>query len=122
LSGQKDFASLTVDTDGPVGNKTSTIVATAAHPFWVPGNGRWLDAGDLRPGDDLRTANGTHAEVQAVGPTRQHRTVYNLTVADIHTYHVAAGDVTVLVHNQQVGACPVNGLPHGKLGEAATLR
>lgn len=47
----------------------------------------------------LRTSAGTHVQITAI----QHRTasvrVHNLTVADIHTYHVVAGDKPLLVHN-----------------------
>ncbi|GAA3246616.1 hypothetical protein GCM10020256_74360 [Streptomyces thermocoprophilus] len=45
--------------------------------------------------------------------------MYNLTVADLHTYYVLAGTTPVLVHN--AGECPITGIPHGAMGESATL-
>jgi hypothetical protein len=50
----------------PTGSKTSTLVATNQHPFWVDSEHRWVDAKDLRSGDLLRTAAGTFVQVTAV--------------------------------------------------------
>lgn len=58
--------------------------------------------------------------VTANKPFTQHARTYNLTVDDLHTYYVLAGKTPVLVHN--AGECPVTGLPHGALGESATLQ
>ncbi len=75
-----------------------TVTATDAHPFWVDSDGEWVDAADLQPGDVLLTPDGV-TRVDAVEHRTETATVYNLTVADIHTYHVLAGDDPVLVHN-----------------------
>ncbi|MFI7672301.1 RHS repeat-associated core domain-containing protein [Actinophytocola sp. NPDC049390] len=69
----------------------SEIVATQGHPVWL---GRWVDAGDLATGD--RVTAGT---VTATREWTERRTVYNLTVDGLHTYHVVAGDADLLVHN-----------------------
>ncbi|GLH96534.1 polymorphic toxin-type HINT domain-containing protein [Phytohabitans aurantiacus] len=114
--GEKKLVTVTVATkQGP-----HDIVATDGHPFWAVNLGEWVDAKDLRAGDLLRTSAGTYVQVTAVRHWAARTRVHNLTVADIHTYHVLAGDTPVLVHNTTIGACPVTGNPHGKLGEAAT--
>ncbi len=76
-----------------------TVVATAGHPFWVPETSEWVDAGELEPGQWLRTSAGTLVQVSAVEHERRQQTVHNLTVAGDHTYYVAAGPDDVLVHN-----------------------
>lgn len=76
-----------------------TITATAGHPFWIVGRG-WIDASELSHGDLLVQSDGDR---QAVAAVRRYaeagRHVHNLTVADLHTYYVVAGDESVLVHN-----------------------
>ncbi|WP_203896701.1 hypothetical protein, partial [Actinoplanes xinjiangensis] len=41
----------------------------------------------------------THFEIAAIKRYGAEARVHNLTIADIHTYYVLAGDVPVLVHN-----------------------
>ncbi|MFV0136079.1 ricin-type beta-trefoil lectin domain protein [Streptomyces sp. HMX87] len=102
--GLKHLVKVTIDTDGPKGEKTSEITATDGHPFWVPSLGKWLDATDLKPGQWLRTSAGTHVQITAVKRwTSPGATVHNLTVGDVHTYFVAAGAAPVLVHNCGTG-------------------
>ena len=94
--GQKQLVSIGVrGSDGRGG----TIVATNGHPFWLPAQHRWADAGDLRPGDLLQTAEGTFAQVSETRAWSQTARVFNLTVDGIHTFFVAAGAGDVLVHN-----------------------
>jgi hypothetical protein len=81
------------------GAAVSEIVATAGHPFWVPSVGRWVRAGDLQPGQWLRTSSGTWVQVAQVAAWTAQATVHNLTVDGVHTYHVLAGSAPVLVHN-----------------------
>ncbi|GHE45309.1 hypothetical protein GCM10018785_13740 [Streptomyces longispororuber] len=97
--GAKHLVKVTIDTDGKKGAKTASVTATDGHPFWVPELGKWLDATDLRPGQWLRTSAGTHVQITAVARWTQQAAVHNLTVADLHTYYVAAGATPVLVHN-----------------------
>ncbi|SDT80703.1 polymorphic toxin-type HINT domain-containing protein [Actinoplanes derwentensis] len=76
------------------------VTATDSHPFWVPATGEWVDATDLRPGEWLRTNVGTRVQIDRVERwTEPHTTVHNLTVTDLHTYYVLAGNIPVLVHN-----------------------
>ena len=80
----------------------SSIKVTADHPFWVdqgidfvgPG---WLPAGQLRPGDQLRTADGDLVRVVGLRYNAGTADVYTLTVANDHDFFVGAA--RVLVHN-----------------------
>ena len=65
--------------------------------------GRWVAARHLHAGDRLPRRSGEQATLTdvSVAPGRLH--VYNLNVAEEHTY--AVGKDSVLVHNQ----CPPNG-------------
>ncbi|WP_304598590.1 RHS repeat-associated core domain-containing protein [Nocardiopsis sp. FIRDI 009] len=75
------------------------VIATEGHPFWVPELNAWVEAIDLAPGMWLQTSAGTWVQVSAVEVATQPATVHNLTVADLHTYHVAAGELDLLNHN-----------------------
>ncbi|MEU0671283.1 polymorphic toxin-type HINT domain-containing protein [Streptomyces sp. NPDC006172] len=97
--GSKKLVEITIDTDGKKGQNTAKTTATDGHPFWVPELRKWVKATDLKSGDWLETGAGTHVQVAAVRRWTQQATVYNLTVADIHTYYVLAGATPVLVHN-----------------------
>jgi hypothetical protein len=57
----------------------------------------WLEAGQLQPGDLLRTAAGKHVTVTALHWNVGDAEVYTLTVASDHTFFV--GSARVLVHN-----------------------
>ncbi|RXS84869.1 hypothetical protein EST92_09670 [Streptomyces sp. TM32] len=102
----------------PQGNRRLT--ATNEHPFWSPSQNDWVEAARLRPGMTLRTVNGSAVKIERNRPFAANARTYNLTVEDMHTYYVFAGETSILVHN--AGECPVDGLPHGALGEAATLQ
>lgn len=62
-----------------------------------------MEADELLPGQWLRTSTGTWTQIAAVTHRETEATVYNLTVADVHTYYVLAGATAVLVHNS--GQC-----------------
>ncbi|WP_158515476.1 polymorphic toxin-type HINT domain-containing protein [Kitasatospora sp. MBT63] len=96
----KDFTDLKVTT---ASGATESLTATGHHPFWNDTTKRWTAAADLKAGDLLTTADGrtvTVAEVRnySTAPT----TAYDLTVDDLHTYYVLAGETPVLVHNCEV--------------------
>ncbi|MFC8825154.1 Hint domain-containing protein [Streptomyces sp. NPDC057137] len=101
--GAKKLVKVTIDTDGKKGTKTASVTATDGHPFWVPELNEWITATALKPGQWLRTSAGTHVQITAVARWTQQATVYNLTVADVHTYYVLARATPVLVHNS---TCP----------------
>ncbi|WP_338672049.1 polymorphic toxin-type HINT domain-containing protein [Streptomyces sp. SCSIO 30461] len=93
--GDKDFTRLTVTTArGP-----ATVTATGNHPFRLAGAKRWKDAKDLRPGDALRTSDGTDVQVREVRDRYGRQRTHDLTVDGFHTYYVLAGKTPVLVHN-----------------------
>jgi hypothetical protein len=94
---------------------TADIISTSHHLYWDSSLGGWVRAESLRIGDRLRTIHGTTAIIISVHSYTMHAVTYNLTVNDLHTYYVLAGNVAVLVHNS--GGASVCAL--GKLGEAA---
>ncbi|HVF06312.1 MAG TPA: polymorphic toxin-type HINT domain-containing protein [Frankiaceae bacterium] len=88
--GLKNLVDVTIDGE--------VVTATAGHPFWVEDRG-WVDATDLLIGDLVLEADGDLEPVVALRRFDVVRaTVFNLTVADIHTYYVQFGE-PVLVHN-----------------------
>ena len=64
-----------------------TISTTIEHPFYVLEKG-WQCAAELQDGDRLASHNDVTSVVEAVAETGQVATVYNLRVADYHTYFV----------------------------------
>ncbi|MFF3432007.1 polymorphic toxin-type HINT domain-containing protein [Streptomyces sp. NPDC002602] len=97
--GDKNLRELTVDTDGEAGQATGTITATDIHPFWVENRHTWVNAADLKTGDRLRTPEGELKELIGIRAWTERMRVHNLTVDDLHTYYVLAGETPVLVHN-----------------------
>ena len=119
--GSKNLAEITVDTDGAAGNASGVVTATDDHPFWVPNLNKWVDATDLQAGQWLQTSAGTWVQITAVRRWSQPATVYNLTVTDIHTYYVLAGDTPVLVHNCGVTSNRSEGTLANELAAAERL-
>ncbi|WSB02518.1 polymorphic toxin-type HINT domain-containing protein [Streptomyces sp. NBC_01794] len=106
----KHFNELTISTeDGP-----KKLTATHEHPFWSPSEKQWVEAGKLKPGMRLLTDDGTTLAVAGNRAFAKHARTYNLTVDDLHTYYVLAGETPVLVHNSN-GFCGV------EVGNGASL-
>ncbi|ROP30421.1 RHS repeat-associated protein [Couchioplanes caeruleus] len=96
VNDDKEFTDLTVRTaDG----EPALIQTTQEHPFWDESTDDWVDAGDLTTAARLRASDGSVRPVTGVRSYDGVRTMYNLTVADINTYYVLAGNTPVLVHN-----------------------
>ncbi|MFE9412978.1 polymorphic toxin-type HINT domain-containing protein [Streptomyces sp. NPDC006704] len=76
-----------------------TIHTTSEHPFWDSSAGEWVSAGKLGPGKALTTDEGKRVTILAVRAAHGAADMYNLTVGDLHTYYVLAGNTPVLVHN-----------------------
>ncbi|MFP8883738.1 MULTISPECIES: Tox-REase-5 domain-containing protein [Streptomyces] len=95
----KDFTRLTV----LVGGRASTLTATDTHPFWLVDEARWAEAGEIRPGDELRTPRGSSLRVTGVERYERQQRTHDLSVQDIHTYYVEVGDAAALVHNCPAG-------------------
>ncbi|GIJ44113.1 hypothetical protein Val02_09990 [Virgisporangium aliadipatigenens] len=93
-----DLTVLVTDEDG--GAKSVTVLKTTQHhPFWDATDGRWVDAGDFEPGHTLYTSEGGRAVVLERRSFVGQEEMRDLTVDDIHTYYVIAGNDPVLVHN-----------------------
>jgi hypothetical protein len=78
---------------------TGTIHTTEAHPFWSVTRGAWVDASDLAAGTQLHTPTGVPANVGAVRSFTGSKVMYDLSLAETHTFYVLAGGAPVLVHN-----------------------
>lgn len=74
-----------------------SIVATTIHRFWKAGQG-WVMARDLKPGDPLRTLDGT-MQVRAV-ESDQVQPVFNLQVASGASFFV--GTAGTLAHDNSL--------------------
>ncbi|MFJ1796821.1 polymorphic toxin-type HINT domain-containing protein [Kitasatospora griseola] len=92
----RDFTEITVRNND---DTQSAVTATNHHPFWVESTRTWTDAVDLRIGDSLRTNTGATAQVASIRHWTGLEPAYNLTVDDLHSYYVIAGDNPLLVHN-----------------------
>uniref|UniRef100_UPI00053B4F9D polymorphic toxin-type HINT domain-containing protein n=1 Tax=Kitasatospora sp. MBT63 TaxID=1444768 RepID=UPI00053B4F9D len=104
----QEFTDLTISTANGDRAPPATLTSTQHHPAWDVTTNRWTDAADLTAGDQLRQVDGTTATVESVHNYRTApQTAYNLTVDDIHTYYVLAGNTPVLVHN-----CPGTATVH----------
>ncbi len=79
------------------GDSVETIQTTAEHPFWVDERG-WVRAGDLEPGDRLRSRSHADVTVIRVHATDRVSTVYNIEVEEFQTYFVGRSEVWV--HNK----------------------
>lgn len=92
-----------VDEPGSLPADEVTWVATANHPIWVEGSG-WADAEKLEIGDVTVDAEGGRRFVSSlVDLGRVHnQSVYNLTVANAHTFVVGEADAGTLVNNASV--------------------
>ncbi|MFZ4299280.1 polymorphic toxin-type HINT domain-containing protein [Streptomyces cinereoruber] len=102
--GEKHLVRITVDAVDAEDDRS--VTATENHPFRTEHPDQWTDAADLRPGMWLRTDTGAPARITDVTAfTARHQKVHNLTVADLHTYHVLVGGSAVLVHNAKKTKC-----------------
>jgi hypothetical protein len=83
--------------------------ATPDHPYHVMGRG-WVAAGKLAAGDLLMALSGDAVAVDDVWTEALDEpvAVYNLQVADFHTYY--AGGICVLVHNADYPLDPIDQL------------
>ncbi len=111
----KYLAALTIR--GPTGERAH-LSATHEHPFWSGSLHAWVPAEDLRPGDSLRTDDGTTATVLANQSYLRKTTTYSLTVEGLHSFYVLAGDTPVLVHNSECKVLVLGVREH--VGEATT--
>jgi len=78
------------------------LSATEGHPFYVKtAHGwQWIEAGEITKGAIVRDRDGNEQHIVALETSEFQGIVYNLTVANDHTYFV--GDDRVLAHNATV--------------------
>ncbi|MFC4045166.1 polymorphic toxin-type HINT domain-containing protein [Dactylosporangium siamense] len=112
----EQFTDLTVAADG---QPAAVIHTTQEHPFYSVTDHTWTFAGDVSPGEQLYTADGTTVRVLDRTNFTSTATMYNLTVDTTHTYYVLAGNTPVLVHNDN-GWIYVTG-PGGERLPVATI-
>ncbi|MFI7658635.1 RHS repeat-associated core domain-containing protein [Micromonospora parva] len=87
---------------------TADVETTWEHPIWSVSRGVWVDAAELVPGETLRSSAGDEVRIASVRNYTGAQYMHNLTISDIHTYYVMAGDTPVLVHN--TNGCGLPGL------------
>ncbi|MEV3934534.1 RHS repeat-associated core domain-containing protein [Glycomyces sp. NPDC049804] len=109
-TGARILVGISIDTDGD-GKTDDTVTATDGHPIWAANEsdlsenpesampGDWHDAIDLKAGQFLRTSAGTWTQITAIEVHAAFTTVYNLTVAEDHTFSVTTANTDFLTHN-----------------------
>jgi hypothetical protein len=77
------------------------IGTSGEHPFWVRGKG-WAAAAQLRIGDELSSHDGRWVVVEGIEAKEEYATLYNVKVAEHHTYFVGCKDWgwSVWAHNE----------------------
>ncbi|MEM7247176.1 MAG: RHS repeat-associated core domain-containing protein [Acidobacteriota bacterium] len=74
----------------------SPLLATAEHPLWSENHETWITAGQLAPGDQLHSPNGS-VQVTQIWENNTPIRVFNLEVAVHHEYQVT--ESCLRVHN-----------------------
>ena len=76
------------------------IQTTGEHPFYVRARG-WIAAAKLKEGDELSSVDGSWVPIQKVASCAQAAPVYNVRVAEFHTYFVGSQywAVSLWAHN-----------------------
>ncbi|MGW7052950.1 pre-toxin TG domain-containing protein [Streptomyces sp. NPDC054887] len=95
----KTFVRLTVAADQEDSRRQDTVTSTDNHRYWLPERASWVPAGELRPGDRLRTPEGGLVTVTATDRSDERQDTYDLDVSGIDSYYVQVGTDDVLVHN-----------------------
>jgi len=74
-------------------NSGEVITATSNHPFWELADQNWTEAGSLSLDDTLLNIQNKPTTIAELRSYKQNTIVYNLTVANDHTYYVGLGGV-----------------------------
>ena len=89
-----------------------TVTTTEDHEFWNVTDQAWQETQHIDAGDLLLTSDGATVEAGTLlWDTAHVAPAFDLTIAEIHTYHVTAGAEDVLVHNND-GQC-IHGIFRG---------
>ncbi len=95
------------------GSLAEVVKSTPHHEIWSETRKRWVGVGDLAPGEHLHSVGAVPAVVRDVVLSSGPRFMWDLTVADVHTYYVSAANTSVLVHN--CGGRPSGPDPNGNI-------
>ncbi|XBB67848.1 polymorphic toxin-type HINT domain-containing protein [Nocardioides sp. WV_118_6] len=99
-----DLIALALNADVDGDGRPDRLVTTEDHPFWNATDGVWEGPQDLDVGDELVDDHGRRVGVLGLEPgSTRVGWAYNLTVEDLHTYHVGAS--RILVHNTKGDGC-----------------
>jgi hypothetical protein len=90
------------------GGVISAIHATQHHLFWDPVRHAWVEADQLKIGENLRTDSGAVATVAGTVILAGAADMWDLTVDNDHDFYVVTTAANVLVHN-----CPDRGPKQG---------
>ncbi|WP_319345026.1 polymorphic toxin-type HINT domain-containing protein [Streptomyces sp. NY05-11A] len=101
--------------------RTVTIHTTSHHPFWDDTTHSWVEAGRLTPGHTLKAADDSKVTLSGVLPRPGTADMYNLTIAELHTYYVLAGATPVLVHNCSISMDEAVNRAVAHVGDNATV-
>ena len=101
--GTKELVDITLTSGG-------VITATAEHPLYLANTKDWVLAKELTTGSQLLDRDGQWVNIHSTEQYQQMAQVYNLTVANDHTYYV--GERQVLGHNSN--RCSYKGLIFGE--------
>ncbi|MFD7596523.1 polymorphic toxin-type HINT domain-containing protein [Kitasatospora sp. NPDC059812] len=99
----REFTELTIT--APNGT-TAAITSTSHHPYWSESGHAWRDAVNLIIGDTVRTSDGQVARIINTRHWTMLQSAYNLTISNVHTYYVFAGNTSILVHNDGASGDP----------------
>lgn len=78
---------------------TATLTTTYHHPFCGITQSAFVEAVDLKAGDQVQATDGGTATITDVHAYHQQATTYDLTINGLHTYYVLTGNTAILVHN-----------------------
>lgn len=96
------------------GEADKPLGVTANHPIYSEDRDTWVPTGDLKVGEQVRTADGT-ARLTARSQRRGRQTVYNMEVHRSHAYFVS--DFAVLAHNTGIAGCSGTWIKRDLYGE-----
>jgi len=78
-------------------DENGEVLATGRHPFWTKRG--WIAAEELSHWDVLLTTSGEWVPIRSIAEESRDTPTYNLSVEELHTYFVVAGETPLLVHN-----------------------
>mgnify|MGYP003647975523 CR=1 FL=1 len=102
-----------------VEGESEPIGTTSQHPIWSRDRNAFVPAGELRIGEELKTALGTSTRVTSIEIRAGPETVYGLEVSGEHVYQIT--NAGLLVHNASGNVSQRTGLSVGQKTEVRNL-